>query len=87
MGFDPEQLNEQLQQARLSTHAEERRESMGLTRDEVLLVIADYEVCYEQSNYEDDETVFKRGDLSVVYSIPNNTVITVLYNTQEKYTR
>ncbi len=87
MGFDPEQLNDQLSDATLSTHAEERRESMGLTRDDVLLVIADYEVCYEQSNYDDDETVFKRDDLSVVFSIPNNTVITVLYNTQENYER
>ncbi len=87
MGFDPEQLNNQLSDATLSSHADQRREAMGLSIDDVLLVIADYEVCYEQSNYDDDETVFKRGDLSVVFSIPNNTVITVLYNTQENYER
>lgn len=71
----------------LSRHAEERRRQMELSIDEVLLVVADCEVSYQQNDYDNNGVVFKRDDVSVVVDEDSNKIVTILWNQQEDYER
>lgn len=68
-------------------HAENRRREMGVSTDEVLLVVADCEVSYQQGDYDNNATVFKRDGLSVVVDTTGNRIVTILWNTDKEYNR
>ena len=82
-----ERLNRRLGGLRFTKHALHRMEEMGLTGDEVRLVVADSELSYTQNNYDNDGRVFQREGLAVVTDKDVTVVITVLYRKQEQWTR
>jgi len=68
-------------------HAEERRKEMGLSVDEVLIVVSDSHVTYTQDEYNNNGKCFKRDEVTVVMDEDTNEIMTVLWNTENTYKR
>ena len=60
---------------------------MGLSPAEILHIVEHPEVDYAQNDRNPGMRVAKSGDVSVAYNENDRVVVTVLYNTQEEYTR
>lgn len=71
----------------LTNHAKKRRKQMGVTEHRIARAIRDADHDYCQTDYGQDHRVAQHDDIAVVYNPAEGTVITVLWRTNEKYTR
>jgi hypothetical protein len=72
---------------RASRHAAERAREMDVDWVEVLRVVLDPEVSYDDNRRGRDNRVAQRGDLAVVYDSETGSVITVLERKVEPWER
>lgn len=68
-------------------HAIKRMKEMELGKSQVLRVLAKPDVDYVSSRYGEGARLAQRDDLSVAYNVNTRTVITVLWNKVEQWTR
>ena len=71
----------------LSMHALQRCREMGLNISHIRGIVAHPEVTYNTLTRPDHETTYQAGPFAAVVDDITGIVITVLYRTQETYTR
>ncbi len=69
----------------LTSHLRRRAAERGITEDEVMRVLAEPEVTYEQETFGPNRQVCQRGRLGVVVDRSTGAVITVVFRSGQAW--